>query len=295
MDLNEVATFVRVVQAGGFSAAAEELGLPKSTVSRRVSRLEQRLGVRLLERTTRRMRLTEAGQSYFDQVRGPVSALQQASSAAEQEQDEPRGTLRLSAPVEFAPIFGSMLACFTREYPEIHVQVELTGRYVDLIREGVDVALRAGELADSSLVARKLGSAELWAYASPDYLKDVDLPETPADLETHRCVLFRSPDGTSRWEMVKGDQAAIVEVSGGTSGDDYAFVVAATRFGGGIGFIPSFIGHHHEKEGSLVRVLDGWHSRGSGLHLVYPSAQFLPAKVKAFRDYLLEHWDHYMV
>ncbi|MEM9072565.1 MAG: LysR family transcriptional regulator [Myxococcota bacterium] len=291
MDLNEVATFVRVVDAGGFSAAAEELGLPKSTVSRRVSRLEQRLGVRLLERTTRRMRLTEAGQSYYDQVSGPVTTLRLASNAAEEKQDEPQGVLRLTAPLEFGDLLGRLLAGFARAYPEIHAQVELTGRMVDLIREGFDVALRVGELADSSLVARRVGEVELQAFASPSYLEEKGLPEAPRDLREHDCVLFRSPGGTTQWELTSSDGTTeTVEVSGALGGDDFAFVRAATVSSGGVGLIPAFAAERDVEDKKLVRVLKDWRSRRSGLHIVYPSARFLPAKVRAFRDHLIENF-----
>ena len=294
MDLNEVATFVRVVEAGGFSAAADEMGLPKSTISRRVSRLEKRLGVRLLERTPRRMRLTEAGQAYFDQVAPPIARLREAEMAAEEQQDTPRGTLRLTAPTDFGYAFlAPILAGFVRRYPDIQVEVELTGRVVDMIREGFDVAIRGGELADSSLVARRLGRADFWLFASPAFLEEHGTPERPADLRARPCVLFRASGGKARWNLEGPDGASeTVEVRGPISGSDFAFLRRATRFGAGIGFMPSFMGLEDMDRGALVRVLPEWSRQGpGGLHLVYPSARFLPAKVKAFRDYILEELD----
>lgn len=291
MDLNEVATFVRVVDAGGFSAAAEALGLPKSTISRRIARLEERLGVRLLERTTRHVRLTEAGRRYYDQVAEPVNALRLASEAAVSEQDTPRGVLRVTAPAEFGDVLGSLLAEFTTQFPDVHVQVELTGRYVDLIREGFDVALRVGELADSSLVARRIGEVELRAFASPAYLERRGIPETPADLSEHDCVLFRAPAGTARWDLTGRDGTVNVEVSGAVSGDDFGFVRTATVHGAGVGLIPAFAVARELDEGRLTPVLPEWQSHRSALHFVYPSARFLPAKVRAFRDFLLANLD----
>ena len=244
--------------------------------------------MRLLERTTRQMRLTEAGQRYYAQVAEPVNTLRLAAAAAESAQDTPRGVLRVTAPVEFGEALGSLLADFTRRCPDVHVQVELTGRYVDLIREGFDVALRVGELTDSSLVARLLGRVELRAFASPAYLERRGVPAEPAELPEHDCVLFRAPSGTDRWELVRGDSSVSVEVSGAVGGDDFGFVRTATVHGAGVGLIPSLAAEHEVAAGRLTPVLPGWHSHRTKLHLVYPSARFLPAKVRAFRDFLLE-------
>ncbi len=289
MDLNEVSTFVKVVEAGGFTAAAEELELPKSTISRRIARLEERLGVRLLERTTRKMRLTEAGQAYFDQVAVAVATLHSASSAAEEQQDVPRGLLKLTAPVDLGHAFlGDLLVRFTKRYPEVHVQVELTGRVVDLIREGFDVALRAGQLQDSSLVARRLGGTNIGLYASPAYLERRGVPKTPEQLRAHDFVAHGGVVGHGKLPLVgSGGAQVTVEVEGALSGNDFTFVLRAIEAGGGIGLVPKFGARRACAEGSLVHVLPEWTRQGGGLHLVYPSARFLPAKTRAFRDFVL--------
>lgn len=293
MDLNEVSTFVKVVEAGGFTAAAEELELPKSTISRRIARLEERLGVRLLERTTRKMRLTEAGQAYFDQVAVAVATLHSASSAAEEQQDVPRGLLKLTAPVDLGHAFlGDLLVRFAKRYPEVHVQVELTGRVVDLIREGFDVALRAGQLQDSSLVARRLGGTNIGLYASPAYLERRGVPKTPEQLRAHDFVAHGGVVGHGKLPLVgPGGAQVTVEVEGALSGNDFTFVLRALEAGGGIGLVPKFGARRACAAGSLVHVLPEWTRQGGGLHLVYPSARFLPAKTKAFRDFVLAELD----
>ncbi|MCA9613540.1 MAG: LysR family transcriptional regulator [Myxococcales bacterium] len=293
VDLNEVSTFVKVVEAGGFTAAAEELELPKSTISRRIARLEERLGVRLLERTTRKMRLTEAGQAYFDQVAVAIATLHSASSAAEEQQDSPRGLLKITAPVDLGHAFlGDVLVRFTKRYPEVHVQVELTGRVVDLIREGFDVALRAGQLQDSSLVARRLGGTHIGLYASPEYLAKRGTPKTPEQLRAHDFVIHNGVVANGKLPLVgpNGEQVTI-DVDGALSGNDFTFVLRAVEASGGIGLVPKFGARRACHESSLVQVLPEWTRQGGGLHLVYPSARFLPAKTKAFRDFMLELLD----
>jgi DNA-binding transcriptional LysR family regulator len=289
VELNEVSTFVKVVEAGGFTAAAEELDLPKSTISRRIARLEERLGVRLLERTTRKMRLTEAGQAYFDQVSGPIASLRSASSAAEEQQDVPRGLLKITAPVDLGHAFlGDLLVRFVKEYPDLHVQLELTGRVVDLIREGFDVALRAGQLQDSSLVARRLGGTDIGLYASPAYLAAHPAPKTPEQLRAHDFVLHNGVIANGRLPLVGPDGAeTTIDVEGKLSGNDFTFVLRAIEAGGGIGVLPKFTARRSCSQSSLVQVLPAWSRPGGGLHLVYPSARFLPAKTKVFRDFLI--------
>jgi len=293
VDLNEVSTFVKVIESGGFTAAAEELDLPKSTISRRIARLEERLGVRLLERTTRKMRLTEAGQAYYDQVSGPIATLHTASAAAEEQQDVPRGLLKLTAPVDLGHAFlADLLVRFTKQYPELHVQVELTGRVVDLIREGFDVALRAGKLEDSSLVARRLGGTGIGIYASKTYLAARGTPKSPEQLRAHAFVMHTGVISNGRLPLVgPNGEEKVLEVDGPLSGNDFTFVLRALEASGGIGLLPKFSARRACAEGVLVQVLPEWTRQGGGLHLVYPSARYLPAKTKVFRDFILEQLD----
>ncbi len=296
LDLNEVSAFVRVVRAGSFSAAAAELGVPKSTVSRRISRLEERLGSRLLQRTTRRMRLTEEGERYFEMVAQPLRTVNEASLALAEGGDVPRGVLRMTAPVDFGDVISAgHIAAFTEKYPEVHIVVELTNRVVDLVREGFDMAIRAGHMQDSTLIARRIGRSHLAAFASPEYIEKHGVPQSPAELADHKCVLFRSGPRKTRWELSRvgpaGTETAAVDVQGQVTASDFAFLRSLIARGLGIGLLPAFSGRRFVAEGKLVRVLPGWNTESGPIHIVYPTAQHMPAKLRAFRDHLLATLD----
>jgi DNA-binding transcriptional LysR family regulator len=291
VDLNDVATFVRVAQGGGFTAAAKGLGVPKSTVSRAVARLEGVLGVRLVHRTTRALALTDAGRSYFERVRGAVAGLADASADVVDMGTEPRGTIRITAPVDLGQLLlADVIARFVEKYPQVHFEVSLTGRVVDLVAEGFDMAVRASPLHDSSLVVRKLGSADLGVYASRTYLKAHGTPQRVADLEGHAFVGFRpmtngapltlaGPDGTEQFDT----HPHIVV-------DDLLFLHRLIAAGSGIGFLPLFFSAacatRREKD-DLVRVLPEHALRSGPMALVAPSARQEPRRVKLFREFLV--------
>src|SRR3954468_1318017 len=221
MDLNHVAVFARVVELQSFTAAAKQLGLPKSSVSRTLSRLEDELGVRLLQRTTRKLHLTEAGQAYYERARVALTGLEEAASAATNLSAEPRGTVRLSAPADVGILnLGELVARFVRKYPLVHVEISFSSRFVDLVAEGFDLALRAGKMADSSLVARKIGSDALGIYASANYLRRRGRPKTLADLADHDCVLFHGTNGKSEWHLTGPQGEERVTVRGPLNTDE---------------------------------------------------------------------------
>ncbi|GAB4543732.1 MAG: LysR family transcriptional regulator [Haliangiales bacterium] len=289
MSLNEIAVFARVVAAGSFSGAARQLGTPKSTVSRAVTRLEERLGVRLLQRSTRTLNLTDAGAGFYEQVAEAIGMIEAAESAVTEHQEEPTGTLRITAPYDFGSgVLADLLPRFTSRYTGLQVEVSLTGRLVDLISEGFDVALRAGPMRDSTLVARKLGEMESRLFASPAYLDARGTPTSPEQLKSHDCVLFRPRSGKLRWRLCGPDGAVEVDVRGAISADEYSFVRAAVRAGAGIGLLPWFLCAGDQQEGHLVRVLPDYERRGGRIHLVYPSTLHLPRKVEVFRDFLVD-------
>jgi DNA-binding transcriptional LysR family regulator len=285
IDLNGVATFVQVVEHDGFTAAAEHLKVPKSTVSRSVKRLEQELGVRLLQRTTRRVSLTEAGRAYYERVSAALSGMDDARAAIGDMQDAPRGTVRITAPPDAgAGVLAPILARFLRKYPKIKVEMSLTNRYVDLVREGFDLALRMGKLADSSLIARPLGSIESGLFASPQYLARHPAPERLADLAHHSCVLFRPTNGKAKWNLTGPRGVEAIEVTGPLSTDDMAAACAAVGAGTGIGFLP-LVALSREK---IVRVLPQYSFNGVQAHVVYPSTRYVPMRVALLRDVILE-------
>lgn len=289
IDLNKLSVFVRVVESHGFTSAARALGVPKSSVSRAIAQLEESLGVRLLQRTTRTLALSEAGLALYDRASRALAELGDAAAAAADMDGSPHGTVRITAPVDLGvTVLADLIVEFCREHPGIRVESVLTARYVDLVEEGIDLALRAGKLADSSLVARKLATVEGALFASPRYLKKRGTPTRVSELSTHDCVLFRPQQGRVTWTLVgpRGDES--VDVTGAVGGDDYAFVRRAAVSGAGIAVVPSFLCLSDVDSGKLVRVLPTHTNRGGALHLVHPSARHLPQRVQLFRDFLVE-------
>jgi DNA-binding transcriptional LysR family regulator len=288
MDLNRAAIFVRVVDEGGFSAAARALRLPKSSVSRAVALLEEELGARLLQRSTRKVHLTEAGTAFYDLASRGIAGVEEAAAAVTELQGSLRGTVRLTAPVDAGVwLVAPVIARFVAMHPAVHVDALLTGRVVDLVAEGVDFALRAGTIRDSSLVARKLGRPDITLYATPAYLARKGTPRRPEDLATHDCVLFRGERGRARWELIGPEGEKTVQVTGPVGGDDFTFVQRIVLGGVGIGLLPSFLCTDAVAAGGLVRVLPQYVGKGAPFHLVYPSARYLPARAVAFRDFVL--------
>lgn len=289
MDLNRVSAFVRVVHDGSFTAAARSLGLPKSSISRSVAQLEQDLGIRLLHRTTRQLHLTDAGTAFYERVSRALGDIDEATSAASDMQAEMSGVVRVTAPVDLGVwALAPIVARFVRKHPKIRVEVSLTGRVVDLVAEGFDLAVRAGPLRDSSLIARRIGGLQSVAYASPKYIARRGEPKELADLREHDCVLFRSTTGKSTWELSRTDGSTdSVEVTGPVATDDLSFVRKAVLAGCGIGVLPTFLCARAEVTGKLVRVLPEWSLTGAVLHVAYPSTRFVPQRVVVLREYLL--------
>jgi DNA-binding transcriptional LysR family regulator len=291
MDLNHVAIFARVVELESFTAAAKQLGLPKSSVSRTVTRLEDELGVRLLQRTTRKLHLTEAGRAYYERARVALVGLEEAASAATNLGAEPRGTVRMSAPTDMGNLsFGDMVARFVRKYPLVHVEISLSSRYVDLVAEGFDLALRAGKLADSSLVARKIGTDSLGLFASASYLRRRGRPKTLAELAEHDCVLFNGQHGKCEWQLTGPRGIERVTVRGPLSADEMGFVQQAVAAGVGIALLPIMGVRFAAARGRAlmpVHVLSEYSISGNGLHVVSPSTRLASASVSAFRDFLV--------
>lgn len=296
MDRNHIAYFVRVVERGSFTAAAAVLGVPKSTVSRAVAKLEDDLGVALLRRTTRAVTLTDAGHAYFERVKGAITMLDEAGTLARDAGGEAKGVVRLTAPVDAAAlVLAPMLARFNRAHKGISVELLLTSRRVDLVQEGVDLALRAGRLLDSSLVARKFGTASAGLFASKAYLARRGAPKKVTDLAKHDCVAFR-PQGDREWRLTGPRGEERVEVSCPLVADDLMFVRAAVVEGAGIGLVPSYLFSEDVRRGRVVRVLPAYSLREATLSIVYPASKYMPTRVALLRDFLVEElmrfsWD----
>ena len=280
MDLDGIAVFVKVLQAGSFSRAAKLLGMPNSTVSAKVSALEKRLGVTLLQRTTRKLRATQAGEAYYQRSLRALEELQAAEN--ELETGEPKGLLRLTAPVEIGhSLLPALVHAFLKKHTRMEVEVVVTNRVLDLIEDGIDLAIRAGPLQDSSLIAKRfdLGYFELWA--SPDYLRKHGAPRHPKELTQHDCLRF-SRFKSEGFRLTNGKETLNVPVTGTSIADDFETLRSLATLGAGLAFLPSFLCAEEAKQNDLVRVLPQWRGDRVTVSLVYPAQRFVPAKVRAF-------------
>ncbi|MBX3274511.1 MAG: LysR family transcriptional regulator [Sandaracinaceae bacterium] len=282
-DLALVATFVEVVRQGSFTKAADRLGMPKSTVSRHVSRLEEALGLPLLVRTTRQLRLTEEGRAYHARVAPALFEVEDAARALHEGQDEPRGLLRVTVPPDIDAI-GAVVAQYVARYPAVQVEVNVTNDKVDLVAGGYDLAIRAGTLADSSLVARKLAGSTFRLFASRAYLAEHGEPARVADLASHRCLPFRGQRVTWRLEGPSGVTEA-VDVTGPASSDDLLFLRSLVVAGAGIGLLPCVVFRGADLE-QVAWVLPDWSFTAGAVYAVYPAMHAVPVKVRAFADLL---------
>lgn len=284
MDFNEAAVFVKVVQAGSFSAAARQLGLPTSTVSMRVSRLERRLGITLLQRTTRKLNLTEVGTAYYHHASLGLGYMLEAEAAVDEARQQPKGKLKVTAPADLGDgLLAGLIARMQSEFPALEMEVLLTDRYVDLVAEGVDAAIRTGTLRDSTLIAKSLGTIHWGIFASREYLAGAEPLEEPQHLHHHRCLQF-TPMGRDAWDLSNGHSSITIPLTGRTLANGIGVVRSMAIHGQGVALLPTFICKPELIEGTLVRVLPGWQGRADPVHLVYPRQRFMPPKLRAFID-----------
>ncbi|MGB1016019.1 MAG: LysR family transcriptional regulator [Nannocystaceae bacterium] len=286
-EIAEITAFLAVVEARSYGAAARSLSVSKSTVSRRVAQLEDKLGVRLLQRTTRKLALTELGHAYHEQVVAALGNLNQAAAAVREHQSTPRGYLRVTAPVDLGGWLPQLITEFQVAYPEVVVEVELTQRKIDLVGEGFDLGIRAGALRDSTLIARRVCSLTSILVASPGYLAAHTTPKRPSDLPRHTFVLFHRAQqrGQSRLVLRGRRGQREVQVRGQLIAADFNFVRDAAVAGAGIALIPNLLVQQALARGELMRVLPAWDSDISPIHLVYPTRAYVPAKLRAFLDF----------
>ncbi|MCB9766126.1 MAG: LysR family transcriptional regulator [Alphaproteobacteria bacterium] len=284
--LNGMVVFVKVVQEGSFSAAARALDMPKSTVSRQISRLEDHLGVRLLNRTTRSLHLTDLGTAYFERAERIVTDIEEAEEAVTQMQAVPRGPLRVTAPLTFGTLFlGDLVADFLVRYSDVRLDLVLTDRKADIIDEGFDLAVRAGTLQDSSLIARKLGAAPRVVCASPDYLARRGRPTRPEDLRDHDCLRYGYEATGSSWKLSEG---VVVQVNGPLVANNGELLRKAAVRGLGVCLLPRFMVGPDLVYGRLIPLLEDFTDRSGGVYALYPHNRHLSAKVRAFVDFAVE-------
>ncbi|HEX2199013.1 MAG TPA: LysR family transcriptional regulator [Burkholderiales bacterium] len=283
MDLDGIAVFVKVVQAGSFSAAARLLGIPNTTVSAKVARLEKRLGVTLIQRTTRKLHVTPAGRAYFERCVQGLGEIESAEAEITLSA-EPRGLLRITAPGDVAHgLLPGFVARFLERYPRTQVELIIANRMVDLLAEGVHLAVRAGALRDSSLVARRFVAYRGGLWASAAYLKEHGTPNTPRDLEAHECIVFPKRSGQPT-RLTDGRAHADVVLKTRLAVDDLETLRQFAVQGKGIGMLIDYLA----REAGLVPVLPKWSWASGALSFVYPGQRFVPANVRAFIDTALQ-------
>lgn len=289
IDISLISAFVKVVQTGSFTRAAQALNTHKAHLSRTVSQLERELGVRLLERTTRSLSLTEVGREFYERGLGILAAVDDARLAMQNAQGEPRGTLRMTCGVEFGMLaVGRWINRYLQQYPQVRVDVEMTGRVVDLVHEGFDLAIRLGDLPDSTLMARRLGSLAYGLYASPGYLERTAAPRGPEELAHHDLLVFAAPSQRTHWHLKRGDETHRVPLSPRFRSTNTFTVLEAAEDGLGIAALPRLIGDPLITDGLLHAVLQGWCLPDVPVHAVFSSARFLSPKVRTFVDLALE-------
>lgn len=289
IDPNDLLIFARVAELGSFSRAAERLKCPKSTVSRRLAALEQRMGERLLLRTTRRQTVTEFGLQLLEHARQVVAELDAVAVLREQRQSAPSGRLRVSMPSDFANlVLADSLAAFIALHPAISLELDLSPRRVDLLGEGFDVALRMGDLPDDALlVASKLAVFSFGLYASPDYLAAHGDPQSPDDLARHAAVrLMRGNGEAAAWTLQQGPQRWSGVPAGRVSANSPEMLIRLARAGAGIAAVPDHFAQSEVRTGALRRVLPGWQLPANTAWAVYPGRKLMPAKTRAFVDML---------
>jgi DNA-binding transcriptional LysR family regulator len=286
-NLDDILIFVKVAQFESLSRAARSLGMPVSTVSRRLSVLESKLGVSLLRRTTRRVTLTAQGREYFNQCGEPLTLLEEAERVLTLGQKTPGGLLRMSVPVILGQEpFLDFLSEFLKAQPRIRIELFITNLFLDLIAENIDVAIRFGELQDSSVVATRIGKSIRYVVAAADYLKGRKLPVEPADLKLHDCVMLNARNNETDWDLVCGRKKARIHVSGPISSRDFNSVSRFVHRGHGIGLLPSTYCVEALASGALVRLLPTWASPPIPVFAVFSSRKFLPLRLSVFLNAL---------
>lgn len=278
LDLNAIYIFVHVVEANSFSAAGRLLSLPKSTVSRKVQQLEEQLNVRLLQRSTRSLALTEQGQQFYQRCQRMVLELKEAQQEIENSFIEPQGNLKISMPVEEGHKFlGEILPAYMQQYPKVNLQVELSNDIVDLIEGGYDLAIRAGTLVDSSLIAIKLFDERMVAYAHVDYIEQYGEPSLD-NLSEHHVLVYGSQGQYIGYpELLKQSPLVI---------NNFEILKQMVMSGNGIALLPEHYCQHEVEQGELVNVLPEWSQISGGLYVVYPHRKLLTPKIKTFIDHL---------
>lgn len=290
MDLNAALILVRIVDKGSFTAAAQELGMTKAMVSRRIAELERRLGVRLLYRSTRQLTLTEEGEQYYQRCSKAVDALTEAELMLSARQQEVTGTLKLAVPIETGQlVVGCMVAKFLQRYPAMQVELELTNRILDPISEGLDAVVRVGDMSNSNLAARRLWSTERLLCASPDYLARSPAIARPEDLLRHERVAVSSGFLASHWCFEQDGREVLVDPPSRFRVNNITCAREAAKAGLGVASLPAMLCLEELERGELVSLLPEWQQPRVPIYLLFPERRLMPRKLRAFIDFMVEN------
>ncbi len=298
--LSDIAVFVQVVDSGSFTAAADRLGLSKSVVSKYVTRLENHLGARLLNRTTRRLSLTEVGQAFYQRSQAGLREIEEAEAEVSRLQGAPRGTLQLNVPMSFGILhIAPALADFLALYPDLSVDMNLDDRQLDLVEEGFDLAIRIAQLPDSSLVARRLGPCRHVVCGAPGYFRRHGLPRTPEDLRDHNAITFKYQDSAREWHFIPPSGTPVrIQITGSIQMNNSLALREALLKEVGLTLTPTFVVGADIKAGKLQAVLTDCKTLEPSIYAIYPQHRHLSPKVRAFMDFITDritdspYWDH---
>jgi DNA-binding transcriptional LysR family regulator len=285
--------FIRVVETGSFSKASADLGITQPTATKHVAALEKRLGARLFHRSTRGVTPTEVGSAYYDKAKAIARQLEEADNLAALMQSRVQGTLRISTSVAFGRrVMTPLVLRFMQQHPGLQIDLSFDDRYVNLVEQGVDLAIRMGRLADSSLGARYLGTNPWVLVGSADYLKRRGTPHTPEDLGEHDALIYSSVQGDERWHFTGADGARLtVPVKGPLRSNNLSALLAAARAGLGLAALPWYVAHESVRDGTVRPLLAGWALPEQEMHAVFSSPRLLPTKVSGFIDFLQQRFD----
>ncbi|HMN70497.1 MAG TPA: LysR family transcriptional regulator [Rhodoblastus sp.] len=298
--LEAMNAFVKVVALASYAEAGRTLGITRSAVSKAVMELEQLLGARLLDRTTRRVSATEAGLAYYEQCIDILARVEETEMQISRLHDEPRGVLRINAPMSFGALYlGPAIADFMASYPDLKIELMLNDRFIDPIEEGVDVTVRIGILRDSSLIARKLAPARRVLVAAPQYLKKFGAPATPDDLMRHRCLSYGHTTTLQRWQLTHGGQIHYAALNSTLCTNNGDVLRAAALKGQGIALLPTFLVGSDINARRLKCVLGDYPPTELGIYALYAPNRYLAAKTRLFIDFLVDRfgdeprWDNF--
>jgi DNA-binding transcriptional LysR family regulator len=286
--LEAMRAFVNVVASNGYAEAARRLGVTRSAVSKAVTELERQLGVRLLDRTTRRVSVTEPGSIYYERCVAILSQVEESEAEIARLHEEPRGLLRINGPMSFGTLYlGDAVSDFMGAYPDLRIELDLTDRFIDPLAEGVDVTIRIGALLDSSLIARKIAETTLALVASPSYLAERGVPKRPEDLIAHSGLDYGRQQPSPRWKLARSGGVASVPIDARLFSNNGEVLRSAAVRGRGLALLPAFLVEDDVRAGRLVSVMDDAVPPAVGIWALYAPNRFVPAKIRLFIDFLV--------